>query len=405
MLITCIILVPSQESTYFLSPLLPLLTTSTPGLITPALAADAVYDLRHELARQTSIPFLVIVDEMNALYWPSAFTTEEGPVHPSKLLLSAAFRCFDDMPDFKDRKTQVAPLPVAELVPRRGGILAAVSHSVSPRNGEEKPHRGLELRKGFLPNTLIKVSPYSKQEFETAVSYYFKKDLVVTLFQRELDLLNTNHKNFSPMVDLHMFRYAEAKGGLFSPDRADRSDRDLRKKEVEEARDEEEPLEKSQKRVDQSMQLVHSTAQRVMVPCRNQMALLEMLSGRVPGLVLNKLLLGDYGTQRVEVAGEAANTEEKWAQYADTRVEAQFGELDRYERARHEMSLIKNPGETDPEKKMMDPRDLVVPEGEEVVMDEDYDPTGGAFKEKKQSGNVENYYTDPDVPDPVNHRR
>jgi len=72
-----------------------LLSIVEKGIALPALAGDAVVDLRLELCQVEEYPVLIAVDEVNAFSWPTRFYSQGFPIAPDELLLNTAFNPID----------------------------------------------------------------------------------------------------------------------------------------------------------------------------------------------------------------------------------------------------------------------------------------------------------------------
>eukprot|EP00924_Labyrinthula_sp_SR-Ha-C_P014350 maker-scaffold_20-snap-gene-3.42-mRNA-1 protein AED:0.01 eAED:0.01 QI:339/0.6/0.66/1/1/1/6/61/445 len=107
------------------------------GLRDVGFAANCVYDLRQELGLVQEVPVMIAVDELNYLYWPSAFYAQGEHIPTYNLLLPKSFRCINEDGEI---------IPEQRL--KNGIILAATSKEFKvPFSG----YRELADKRKFYP--------------------------------------------------------------------------------------------------------------------------------------------------------------------------------------------------------------------------------------------------------------
>ena len=140
-------------------------------------ACDALFDLRMELSLVEEVPVLVAVDEVDALYWPTALWMAGKPLRTSQLLLCRAFRFLGDVTgetadrDFIRARKQAAVVR-PEHVPKRGALVGALTRGL-----QSPPHPTLAAPKR-LDDAVLRgcvkdaVGAYSSRETEAAWAWY-----------------------------------------------------------------------------------------------------------------------------------------------------------------------------------------------------------------------------------------
>jgi len=146
-------------------------------------AADALYDLRMEFSLVEEVPVLIAVDEMNALYWPTALHFLGRSVKAHELVLAQAFRFVHHVPgDIEDDPNPKTPRNASlnwDHLPKRGAVIGAETRSLeAPPHKEQITPARLEdvpeikdVQKFFVPN-------YSVDEVSTVMAWYSMRKLV-----------------------------------------------------------------------------------------------------------------------------------------------------------------------------------------------------------------------------------